>query len=99
LKKSDYTRTGAQPDDSEGLIDHIRAIQPVVIACVFEELEPDLTRISLRSKSEAVDVSAIAQQFGGGGHRAAAGARIRGRPVSTQRRVLAAVRRALNGAR
>ena len=31
------------PDDTEGLIDHIRAIEPVVVACVFEEIEPDCT--------------------------------------------------------
>jgi phosphoesterase RecJ-like protein len=67
LKKADYARTGAQPDDSEGLIDHIRAIQPVIVACLFEELEPGFTRVSLRSKDEAVDVNKIAQQFGGGG--------------------------------
>src|SRR5881296_2339226 len=54
LKKRDYARTGAQPDDSEGLIDHIRAIQGVVVACLFEEMEPNLTRLSLRSKSEKV---------------------------------------------
>ena len=99
LKKADYARTGAQPDDSEGLIDHIRAIQPVVVACLFEELEPDLTRVSLRSKDEAVDVNKIAQQFGGGGHPAAAGARIRGRFLATQRRMLSAIKAALNGAR
>jgi phosphoesterase RecJ-like protein len=95
LKRSLFTRTGALPDDTEGLIDHIRAIQPVVIACVFEELAPDLTRISLRSKDAAIDVSTIAAQFGGGGHRSAAGARIPGSPVSAQRRVLAALKRAL----
>jgi phosphoesterase RecJ-like protein len=67
LKKADYTRTGSDPSDSEGLIDHIRAIEPVVIACVFEEIEPELTRISLRSKSPKVDVNKIAQLFGGGG--------------------------------
>jgi phosphoesterase RecJ-like protein len=50
LKKADLTRTGAESNDSEGLIDHIRAIEPVVVACVFEEIEPELTRISLRSK-------------------------------------------------
>jgi phosphoesterase RecJ-like protein len=98
LKQADYARTGAQPDDSEGLIDHIRAIQPVIVACVFEELEPAVTRISLRSKSDAVNVSEIAKQFGGGGHQAAAGARLRGRPASAQRRVLAAIKNALNGA-
>jgi len=96
LKKRDFTRTGAQLDDSEGLIDHIRAIQGVVVACLFEEIEPGLTRISLRSKSEKVNVNDIAHQFGGGGHPAAAGARISGSPLAAQRRVLNAIRKALN---
>ncbi|HEX3797464.1 MAG TPA: bifunctional oligoribonuclease/PAP phosphatase NrnA [Verrucomicrobiae bacterium] len=98
LKKADFLRTGAETDDSEGLIDHIRAIEPVIIACVFEELEPDMTRISLRSKSEKVNVNEIAALFGGGGHRAAAGARIPGPPLATQRRVLTAVKKALDAA-
>ena len=96
LKKADFARTGADCSDAEGLIDHIRAIAPVVVACVFEELEPGLTRISLRSKSSEVNVNEIAAQFGGGGHPAAAGARIAGSPLSAQRRVIAAVKRALN---
>lgn len=99
LKKIDFARTGAESLDSEGLIDHIRAIAPVEVACVFEEIEPELTRISLRSKSAKVNVSDIAALFGGGGHPAAAGARIPGRPLSTQRKVIAAVRKALNHAR
>jgi phosphoesterase RecJ-like protein len=98
LKKADYARTGADCSDAEGLIDHIRAIAPVVVACVFEEMEPELTRISLRSKSEKVNVNEIAAQFGGGGHPAAAGARIPGRPLSVQRKVIAAVKKALNSA-
>ena len=96
LKKSDYERTGASPDDSEGLIDHVRAIEPVVVACVFEEVEPNLTRISLRSKSERVNVNEIAKRFGGGGHSAAAGARIEGTPLSVQRQVITAIKKALN---
>ena len=98
LKKADFARAGADSSESEGLIDHIRAIAPVVIACVFEEIEPELTRISLRSKSDQVSVNDIAAQFGGGGHPAAAGARIPGRPLSVQRRVIAAVKKALNSA-
>jgi phosphoesterase RecJ-like protein len=98
LKKADYTRTGSDPSDSEGLIDHIRAIEPVIVACVFEELEPTITRISLRSKSPKIDVNKVAALFGGGGHPAAAGARIEGTPLSTQRRVVAALKKALNGA-
>lgn len=95
LKQKDYTRTGAVSNDSEGLIDHIRAIAPVVVACVFEEMEPELTRISLRSKSRDVNVNEIAAKFGGGGHPAAAGARVPGRPLAVQRRVIAAIKQAL----
>jgi bifunctional oligoribonuclease and PAP phosphatase NrnA len=99
LKPSDFTRTGAESNDTEGLIDHIRAIAPVVVACVFEEIEPGLTRLSLRSKSDKINVSEIAAQFGGGGHPAAAGARIPGKPLSVQRKVIAAIRRAFDSAR
>ena len=99
LKKKDFTRTGAETDDTEGLIDHLRAIEPVVVACVFEEVEPELTRISLRSKSALVNVNEIAGQFGGGGHPAAAGARIPGTPLATQRKVIAAIKRALKAAK
>ena len=65
------------------------------MACVFEEIEPELTRISLRSKSPKVNVNEIAAQFGGGGHLAAAGARIPGKPLAVQRQVIAAIKRAL----
>jgi phosphoesterase RecJ-like protein len=99
LKQKDFNRTGAESDDTEGLIDHIRAIEPVVVACVFEEIEPELTRISLRSKNPDVNVNEIAAQFGGGGHPAAAGARIPGKPLSVQRKVIAAVKKALNAAK
>ncbi|HEY4983807.1 MAG TPA: bifunctional oligoribonuclease/PAP phosphatase NrnA [Verrucomicrobiae bacterium] len=99
LKKADLARTGSESNDTEGLIDHIRAIEPVVVACVFEEIEPELTRISLRSKSEKVNVNEICAQFGGGGHPAAAGARIPGKPLSVQRKVIAALKKAINAAR
>lgn len=98
LKPGDYGRAGAEREESEGLIDHIRSIEPVVVACVFEDAGPGLVRISLRSKSEAVDVNLVAQQFGGGGHRAAAGARVSGTRLAVQRRVLRALRRAIDAA-
>jgi len=99
LKKVDYSRTGAEPADSEGLIDHIRAIEPVIVACLFEEMEPELTRISLRSKRDDVDVNELAKKFGGGGHPAAAGARVAGKPLSVQRQVINALRKALDAKR
>ncbi len=59
-------------------------------------MEPNLVRLSMRSKNGKVNVSEIAGLFGGGGHPAAAGARIVGTPVSVQRRVLAAIKKALD---
>jgi nanoRNase/pAp phosphatase (c-di-AMP/oligoRNAs hydrolase) len=46
-----------------------------------------------------VNVNEIAAQFGGGGHPAAAGARIHGKPLSVQRKVIAAIKRALGSNR
>lgn len=99
LRRTDFARTKAGPSDSEGLIDHIRAIQPVLVACVFEEAEADMIRVSLRSKSKHIDVNQIASQFGGGGHQAAAGARVQGTPASVQRRVLGTIKKALRSAK
>lgn len=98
LKKRDFVRAGADTEESEGLIDHIRDIKPVEVACLFEEIDSQLTRISLRSKNEKVNVSEIASAFGGGGHKAAAGARIQGRPLAVQRQVIGAIRKALASA-
>ena len=68
----------------------------MIIACVFEEVEEGLVRISLRSKSKDINVNDIAKQFGGGGHSAAAGARVAGKPLSVQRKVVNALKSALN---
>lgn len=98
LMRKDFARTGADRSDTEGLIDHIRAIEPVVVACVFEEVEENSIRISLRSKSPLINVSEILSQFGGGGHAAAAGARIEGKPAEVERKVIGAVKKALDAA-
>jgi phosphoesterase RecJ-like protein len=62
-------------------------------------VEPELTRVSLRSKSPKVDVNEIAGKFGGGGHIAAAGARVAGKPLSVQRGFVAALRKAIAAAK
>jgi phosphoesterase RecJ-like protein len=99
LRKRDFDRTGANRSDTEGLIDHIRAIEPVVVACVFEEAEDELVRVSLRSKSPKINVNEILSKFGGGGHPAAAGARIAGKPLVVQRQVIRAIKKALDSTR
>jgi phosphoesterase RecJ-like protein len=82
---------GVIPEDNEGLIDHLRAIQGVIVAVFFEELADGKVRVSMRSKNEKADVCAICQKFGGGGHTLAAGARIRGSLAEVEERVLKAI--------
>ena len=81
-------RLHARPEDNEGLIDHIRAIEGVVVAVFFEELPEEKVRVSMRSKSDAADVCAICQKFGGGGHKLAAGARVKGTLAEVEEKVL-----------
>src|SRR6185503_7600436 len=68
ITPEDYEQTKALPEDSEGLIDNIRAIETVIIAVMFEALSDGKIRLSLRSKDERMDVNKVAQKFGGGGH-------------------------------
>jgi len=84
-------KIGALPEDNEGLIDHIRSIQGVQVAAFFEELPEQKVRLSLRSKDERFNASALCGQFGGGGHPMAAGARIKGPLAEVQEKVLAAI--------
>jgi len=85
-------KLGILPEDNEGLIDHLRAIRGVVVAVFFEELPDGKVRVSMRSKSEKVNVCAICEKFGGGGHVLAAGARVRGSLAEVQKRILEEVR-------
>jgi bifunctional oligoribonuclease and PAP phosphatase NrnA len=82
---------GVLPEDNEGLIDHLRAIRGVVVAAFFEELPDGKVRVSMRSKSEQVDVRAICEKFGGGGHVLAAGARVRGTLEEVKAKILEAI--------
>lgn len=88
---------GVRPEDNEGLIDHLRAIKGVIVAVFFEELNEGKIRLSMRSKSDAADVCAIAQRFGGGGHTLAAGARVRGTLAEVEQRVLQAICEVVDG--
>jgi len=85
-------KLGVLPEDNEGLIDHLRAIDGVIVAVFFEELADGKVRVSMRSKSEKVNVCAICEKFGGGGHVLAAGARLRGTLAEVEKKILEEVR-------
>jgi phosphoesterase RecJ-like protein len=71
---SDYASTGAVPGDTEDLINYPRSVEGVEVAIVLIEQPEGGTKISFRSRSK-VDVSKLAERFGGGGHKLASGAR------------------------
>jgi phosphoesterase RecJ-like protein len=78
LSAGDFDAAGAEESHSEGLIDHLRAVQGTAIAAlVRERLSNGAGRpphkVSLRASDDRVDVSRIARAQGGGGHRQAAG--------------------------
>jgi len=84
-----------QPDDSEGLIDMIRAVRGVIVAVFFEELPDGAIRVSMRSKDRSVNVCDVATQFGGGGHALAAGIRMPGPLAEAKPKVIAALEAAM----
>jgi phosphoesterase RecJ-like protein len=81
-------KLGVLPEDNEGLIDHLRAIRGVIVAVFLEELAEGKVRVSMRSKTEKVNVCAICEKFGGGGHVLAAGARVKGTLAEVEKKIL-----------
>jgi phosphoesterase RecJ-like protein len=77
LTKDDYAASGAVESDSEGVVDHLRAVEGTKVAVLVRELLAEdrvgMHKVSLRATDGQVDVSVIARSHGGGGHRQAAG--------------------------
>ena len=76
LLRTDFQELGVGEEYAEGIIDYLRAVDGTDMAAVIREPPepPDAKRrISMRASSDELDVSAIARQRGGGGHRQAAG--------------------------
>src|SRR6266536_3235797 len=77
LTRQDYDETGSVETDSEGIVDHIRAVENTKVAALVRDLLAEerigLRKVSLRATDGSVDVSRIARAHGGGGHRQAAG--------------------------
>lgn len=79
LRSDDVTAAGIALEDTDPLIDAVRVARESDVAALLKVLEDDRTKVSLRSRGR-VDVSAIAEAFGGGGHHNAAGFTFQGGP-------------------
>jgi phosphoesterase RecJ-like protein len=92
LERATMLALGASPDDTEGAINYVRALDTVIVAVFFEELGDGRVRLSMRSKdADIVNVSDLAKTFGGGGHALAAGARVRGTLAEVKQLILNAL--------
>ena len=91
LRRDDYEATGATPQDSEDLVNYTRSVDGVEVGLFFMEQPRGGVKVSFRSRG-AVDVARLAETFGGGGHRQAAGAILPAASLDEARaRVLAAL--------
>ena len=77
LTREDFDRFNARDEDCEGIIDNLRDVENVEIAMLMREKEPNVYKVSMRAK-EYANVCAVAERYGGGGHRLAAGCTVRG---------------------
>ena len=84
-------RFGAREEDCEGLVNYALSISDVQVAIFFRELPDQRFRVSLRSKG-GVDVSSVAEHFGGGGHKCASGCSLEGPLAVAVSRIVERVR-------
>ena len=89
-------RHRATADDLDGIVEYPRSIAGVRLALLFRQIANGRVKVSFRSLGD-VDVAELAQRFGGGGHKKAAGASLEGSMAEVQEQVLAAARGYLNG--
>ena len=91
VSQQDMERTRAAEEDCEGIVNYAIGIAGIEVAVFLREL-PDLrVRLSLRSKG-TVNVAAIAESFGGGGHENASGCTLEGPLPLATGRILARLR-------
>jgi len=95
LRLADRKMAGYGGNDDADLINIVSAIEDHVVGMIFVE-QRNTVKISWRALQPGVDVSQIATHFGGGGHKAAAGADISGSLEEIQARVLQTTREMLN---
>jgi len=88
-----FDKTASLAQDVEGFIEYPRSIKTVKVAAFLKETMSDIISVSLRAKGDC-NVASVAQRFGGGGHRNAAGCRFPGESIESVRGQLIAQIRA-----
>jgi phosphoesterase RecJ-like protein len=94
MDRDTMEEAGASEEDSDGIVNHALSIDEVEAVAFFKELTEGVYRVSLRSKGKT-NVARVAEQFGGGGHRNAAGCRIEGDFEDVRRRIIEGLQQAV----
>jgi len=92
VTREQMEHVGAREEDCEGLVNYALSIHDVAVAVFFRELPEGRFRASLRSKGQ-VNVSTVAEHFGGGGHKCASGCSVDGPLSMAVARVVEQLRR------
>ncbi len=87
-------QTGAENEDLEGIVNYPRNIQGVEVGIFFKVIDDNAVKASLRSAGR-IDVAAVAQHFGGGGHIKAAGCRLEGSLEQVKQQVVSYIKELL----
>ena len=87
---------GATYEDTEGLVNFPLSAKEVLAVVFFKENGADDWRVSLRSKGD-IDIGAVAKEFGGGGHKNAAGCSVTGAIDHLQRLFVGKIEQAIDG--
>jgi phosphoesterase RecJ-like protein len=93
--KEDFEATGALVSDTEDVINMTLAVAGTEVAVILVEQPAGGFKISFRSRTPRIDCNELARQFGGGGHKAAAGGFTSAAWPEAQAKVLDAVRKAM----
>jgi phosphoesterase RecJ-like protein len=87
---------GGTYEDTEGLINLPLTVKEIQAVVFFKQIEGEEYRISLRSKGD-IDIGVIAKEFGGGGHRNAAGCTVSGGVDALQKLFIEKIEAAIDG--
>ena len=91
-----FEEAGATPEDADGIVQYAKSLVGAKVGVLIQEVAPNEIRASLRSDG-TVDVNEVASRFGGGGHKNAAGLRVKGDLDQVKQQILEALERAMNG--
>jgi bifunctional oligoribonuclease and PAP phosphatase NrnA len=89
-----YRLTNTTAEDTDNFVNFVRSVKGVEVAVLFRQTGSAQYKISMRSKGR-VDLSRLAQSFGGGGHKNAAGSVLDGTLEEVKKRVIGGVEKAI----